>query len=85
MRLKGEWREGAFVEGEWVLENGNKFLGKFENGKPSGEGVWVLAGERVEGFYRQREGKVEEEAKPKIKNQFLIQTKEKIETEWVSK
>ncbi len=35
----GEWEDGEFKRGEWVLSNGTSWKGEFEGGKPVGEGV----------------------------------------------
>ena len=50
-RLKGTWRGGEFVEGDWQLENGATFNGRFENGKPLGEGKWTIGGKTLAGEY----------------------------------
>ncbi len=52
MRLKGVWNKGSFQEGKWILENGDFFEGRFENGLPKGEGVWRrFKGVDVKGIY----------------------------------
>ena len=35
----GNWNENKLIEGKWVLPNGNYFTGRFENNRPSGEGL----------------------------------------------
>ena len=35
----GEWEDGEFKRGEWVLSDGTSWKGEFEGGKPVGEGV----------------------------------------------
>ena len=35
----GEWEDGEFKRGEWILSDGTSWKGEFEGGKPSGDGV----------------------------------------------
>lgn len=36
--VKGVWIDGLLVSGEWILENGNKFVGDFRSNQPFGQG-----------------------------------------------
>ena len=42
MKLVGIWRDGNIIKGKWVLPNGTKYEGDFENSKPSGKGKLTL-------------------------------------------
>ena len=35
----GEWEDGEFKRGEWILSDGTSWKGEFQGGKPSGDGV----------------------------------------------
>jgi radial spoke head protein 1 len=43
MKLVGEWAEGAYVKGKWVLPNGTFFEGDFAKNLPNGHGRARLA------------------------------------------
>lgn len=66
IKLTGEWTEGQIFKGLWVLPNGDRYEGEFENNMPNGKGICFLFihfiflgvwscknGGRIEGNYRQ--------------------------------
>ena len=60
MRLKGEWEEGQFKDGKWILSNGDYFQGRFDSGLPIGEGVWNRKGTQMKGIYEPMDVKKKE-------------------------
>ena len=36
--MEGKWEDSKFVEGRWILPNGNYYEGTFKNNKPDGKG-----------------------------------------------
>ena len=52
----GEWQNGEFATGKWVLPNGNYFEGGFAKNQPNGKGKWTFQdGNTMEGEYSQTE------------------------------
>lgn len=52
---KGEWKDGQMIDGTWSLADGTKYVGGFQNQKPSGQGVWETSrGTVVHGAYAQQ-------------------------------
>lgn len=52
MKMFGTWKDGNFVDGDWILPNGTKFVGQYDNNRPKGKGLWKFAnGNEVEGDY----------------------------------
>lgn len=39
IKLSGEWTEGQILQGQWILPNGDKYEGEFENNMPCGRGT----------------------------------------------
>ncbi len=42
-QLVGDWIEGSFVSGRWILKDGSIFQGRFEKGLKPSEGVHLFA------------------------------------------
>jgi hypothetical protein len=49
-RFIGDWVDGAFVSGQWLLKSGARLTCSFKYNKPTGQGQWSLPnGEVIEG------------------------------------
>jgi len=82
MKLKGDWKAGNLVNGEWILPSGVKFQGTFDNNKPNGEGKWVFPDKNeVSGEYKQSVGEAEDEA-PGGGEEDEEEGKRKIDVSW---
>ncbi len=71
-KFTGDWVDGKFSHGKWILSDGSYFQGQFKYDKPVGVGTWVLANkDQVNGTYVQN-----------IINDH--EGKSKIELEWIT-
>ena len=37
LKFSGLWKDSKFVQGKWIMPNGNYYEGKFANNKPEGK------------------------------------------------
>lgn len=64
-QLVGEFKAGSITTGKWVFKDGSVFVGRFNNNKPSGKGVFYFpSGNQQEGVWVE-EGDEEDEDAPK--------------------
>ena len=83
MRLKGQWKQGSFDNGKWILENGNYFEGGFKNNLPFGEGKWVTSNkDNIRGEYVFQKNEKSKFEVPKVLNQIYNLKQNDMEAVW---
>lgn len=53
MQFEGNWDKGSFVDGQWLMANGDVYQGTFSKGKPDGPGAFNFSASKntLEGKY----------------------------------
>ena len=53
----GNWQEGSFVMGRWVLRDGTCYEGSFVDNKPSGRGAYKFPEKNIVAYGSYTDGK----------------------------